>query len=133
MHDERVYAERALMAGARGYVSKVQFDQTVLAAIRRVLGGEMYLSPASVTPAASLATPRQHHIAVRPTDSDRVLIAGGSAAGQAMDSAEMFVPSTNAFEAAPEATATEKPGSRLCGSVRASTDATTERTHARDN
>ena len=44
MHDEAVYAERALRAGARGYVTKQQLDDTVLAAIQRVLGGEMYLS-----------------------------------------------------------------------------------------
>jgi DNA-binding NarL/FixJ family response regulator len=44
MHDEDVYAERALRAGAQGYVTKQQLDDTVLVAIRRVLGGEMYLS-----------------------------------------------------------------------------------------
>jgi len=44
MHDEAVYAERALRAGARGYISKQQLDDTVLVAIRRLLGGEMYLS-----------------------------------------------------------------------------------------
>ena len=44
MHDEAVYAERALRAGARGYVTKQQLDDTLLAAIRRVLNGEMYMS-----------------------------------------------------------------------------------------
>ena len=44
MHDESLYAERALRAGARGYVTKQQLDDTVLIAIRRVLNGEMYLS-----------------------------------------------------------------------------------------
>jgi DNA-binding NarL/FixJ family response regulator len=44
MHDEEVYAERALRAGARGYITKQQLDETVLIAIRRVLDGEMYLS-----------------------------------------------------------------------------------------
>lgn len=46
MHDEALYAERALRAGARGYVTKQQLDETVLLAIRRVLDGEMYLSGA---------------------------------------------------------------------------------------
>jgi len=46
MHDEAVYAERALRAGARGYVTKQQLDATVLVAIRRLLGGEMYMSDA---------------------------------------------------------------------------------------
>ena len=44
MHDESLYAERALRAGARGYVTKQQIDDTVLIAIRRLLNGEMYLS-----------------------------------------------------------------------------------------
>lgn len=44
MHDEAVYAERAIRAGARGYVNKKQLDNTVLLAIRCVLAGETYLS-----------------------------------------------------------------------------------------
>jgi len=44
MHDESVYAERSLRAGARGYVTKQQLDNTVLVAIRRLLDGEMYMS-----------------------------------------------------------------------------------------
>jgi DNA-binding NarL/FixJ family response regulator len=44
MHDESVYAERSLRAGALGYVTKQQLDDTVLVAIRRLLDGEMYLS-----------------------------------------------------------------------------------------
>lgn len=44
MHDEAVYAERVLRAGARGYVTKQQLDDTLLAAVRRVLNGEMYMS-----------------------------------------------------------------------------------------
>jgi len=46
MHDEAIYAERSFRAGARGYVSKQQKDETLLAAIRCVLSGEQYLSPA---------------------------------------------------------------------------------------
>jgi len=44
MHDEMLYAERALRAGARGYVTKQQLDDTVLVAIRRLLDGETYMS-----------------------------------------------------------------------------------------
>lgn len=44
MHDEAVYAERCLKAGARGYVTKQQLDSTVLVAIRRLLDGESYMS-----------------------------------------------------------------------------------------
>ncbi|SRR5579862_981723 len=44
MHDESLYAQRALRAGARGYVTKHQASETVMIAIRRVLQGEVYLS-----------------------------------------------------------------------------------------
>lgn len=44
MHDESVYAERALRAGARGYITKQQLDDKVLAAVRRLLAGETYMS-----------------------------------------------------------------------------------------
>lgn len=44
MHDEAVYAERSLRAGARGYVTKQQLDDTVLTAIRSLLAGETYMS-----------------------------------------------------------------------------------------
>jgi len=43
--DESVYAERALRAGAMGYVMKDQATEEVLGAIRTVLGGKVYLSP----------------------------------------------------------------------------------------
>ena len=44
MHDESLYAERALRAGANGYVTKRQPGAEVVSAIRRVLAGEVYLS-----------------------------------------------------------------------------------------
>jgi DNA-binding NarL/FixJ family response regulator len=46
MHDESVYAERALRAGAMGYVMKSHPAGRVLAAVRRVLGGEIDVSDA---------------------------------------------------------------------------------------
>lgn len=45
MHEESLYAERALRAGARGYVTKHEASENVLAAIREVLSGEIYLNP----------------------------------------------------------------------------------------
>ena len=45
MHDETVYAERSLRAGARGYVTKQQLDATVLVAMRGLLEGGTYMSP----------------------------------------------------------------------------------------
>lgn len=44
MHDESLYAERALRAGASGYITKRQPASEVVTAIRRVLAGEVYLS-----------------------------------------------------------------------------------------
>ena len=44
MHDEALYAERALRAGARGYVMKREASKNVLASIRRVLEGGVYVS-----------------------------------------------------------------------------------------
>ena len=44
MHDESLYAERALRAGANGYVTKRQSGAEVVSAVRRVLAGEVYLS-----------------------------------------------------------------------------------------
>lgn len=44
MHDESHFAERVLRAGGRGYVSKQASSEALLAAIRRVLGGQIHLS-----------------------------------------------------------------------------------------
>lgn len=44
MHDESLYAERALRAGARGFVSKFQPVERVVEALRRILDGRVYLS-----------------------------------------------------------------------------------------
>jgi DNA-binding NarL/FixJ family response regulator len=47
MHSESLYAERALRAGALGYVNKDQATDTILEAIRRVLEGRIWLSEAA--------------------------------------------------------------------------------------
>jgi len=44
MHDEALYAERALHAGARGYMMKRETTKSVLASIRHVLKGGIYVS-----------------------------------------------------------------------------------------
>lgn len=46
MHDEMIYAERALRAGARGYVMKQEAAEQVIAAIRALLRGEFFVSSA---------------------------------------------------------------------------------------
>jgi DNA-binding NarL/FixJ family response regulator len=45
MHDESLFAERALRAGAVGYVSKQEASRTIVQAVRTILAGKLYLSP----------------------------------------------------------------------------------------
>jgi DNA-binding NarL/FixJ family response regulator len=44
MHDESLFAERALRAGAKGYIMKLEPSARILAALRATLGGDLYLS-----------------------------------------------------------------------------------------
>ena len=44
MHDESIYAERALRAGSQGYIMKQEATEKVLVALRRILSGEIYVS-----------------------------------------------------------------------------------------
>ena len=46
MHDETLYAERVLAAGARGYINKQEAQDSIIRAIRQVLSGKVYLSEA---------------------------------------------------------------------------------------
>lgn len=46
MHDESVYAERALAAGARGFLMKHEATERLVSAVRKLLGGGVYLSRA---------------------------------------------------------------------------------------
>jgi DNA-binding NarL/FixJ family response regulator len=65
MHDEMLYAERVLRAGAKGYLTKQDATHSILAGIRRVLAGEIYLNPKTAsTILARLAAGRKS-----PTDS----------------------------------------------------------------
>jgi DNA-binding NarL/FixJ family response regulator len=60
MHDEALYAERALRAGARGYVMKRETTKSVLTAIRRVLEGGVYVSDRVVNRMARrMSSPRK--------------------------------------------------------------------------
>jgi DNA-binding NarL/FixJ family response regulator len=53
MHESPLYAERALRAGATGYVTKRDATRRILPAIRRVLAGETYLSESLAGPLLS--------------------------------------------------------------------------------
>jgi len=63
MHDESLYAERSLRAGARGYINKEEAPTQLMTAIRHVLQGRVYLS--------SRMTDRLLNRSVRGIDADR--------------------------------------------------------------
>jgi DNA-binding NarL/FixJ family response regulator len=75
MHDEALYAERALRAGARGYVMKHETSKSVLASIRRVLGGGTYVSERIVNRMALRLSKSRRPVANSPVErlSDREL------------------------------------------------------------
>jgi DNA-binding NarL/FixJ family response regulator len=61
MHDESLYAERALRAGARGYLMKDSASRNVVAAVRRVLKGEIYLTSKSATHILQVLSNNHNH------------------------------------------------------------------------
>jgi len=75
MHDEALYAERALRAGARGYVMKHETSKNVLTSIRRVIGGDIYVSERIVNRIALRLTSARRPVAGSPVErlSDREL------------------------------------------------------------
>jgi DNA-binding NarL/FixJ family response regulator len=75
MHDELLYAERALRAGAGGYIMKSEATQKVIEAVRAVLGGEVYVSGKVATLLAQKLIGGRKHDAVLPVAelSDREL------------------------------------------------------------
>jgi DNA-binding NarL/FixJ family response regulator len=75
MHDEALYAERALRAGARGYVMKHETSKSVLASIRRVLAGGVYVSERIVNRMALRLSSSRRPVASSPVErlSDREL------------------------------------------------------------
>lgn len=44
MHDENIYAERSVRAGANGYIMKCEASENIIKAIRKIIAGELYLS-----------------------------------------------------------------------------------------
>ncbi|HEU6449319.1 MAG TPA: response regulator transcription factor [Verrucomicrobiae bacterium] len=53
MHDESLHAERAIRAGASGYISKLESPEKVMDAVRRILSGEIYWSEKAAAEVAS--------------------------------------------------------------------------------
>ena len=75
MHEESLYAERALRAGARGYITKYEASSRVLAALREVLRGEIYLEPQTMARIVKRAVGGKHDEQLNPIArlSDREL------------------------------------------------------------
>jgi DNA-binding NarL/FixJ family response regulator len=75
MHDESLYAERALRAGAKGYIMKQEPPAELIRAIRRVLRGEIYVSQSFAGQMLTKLTGGQSQTAASPVDqlSDREL------------------------------------------------------------
>ncbi|THB81748.1 MAG: DNA-binding response regulator [Desulfobacteraceae bacterium] len=46
MHDESLHAERCILAGAKGYIMKQEASESVVTAVRQIISGNIYVSPA---------------------------------------------------------------------------------------
>lgn len=68
MHDESLYAERVIRAGARGYITKQEATRSILQAVRTVIAGGIYLNPQITTQMIDRFT------SVRPVTSPSVQI-----------------------------------------------------------
>jgi len=53
MHDESLYAERAIRAGASGYISKQEASKKIIEAVRKILAGQIYWSEKAAAQVAS--------------------------------------------------------------------------------
>jgi DNA-binding NarL/FixJ family response regulator len=104
MHDESVYAERALRAGAMGYVMKHEPAKIVKAAIQKVLGGDMHLSEkmaSRVINRLMRGLPQQPNSPVE-TLSDRELqvfrmLGQGQGVRQIAEAIGVTIPTVNSF------------------------------------
>jgi DNA-binding NarL/FixJ family response regulator len=75
MHDESLYAERVIRAGALGYITKQEATRSVLVAIRRVLDGNIYLNERIATQIISRLAASGATVAASPAEllADREL------------------------------------------------------------
>ncbi len=105
MHEESLYAERALRAGAMGYVMKQEPAKTVKIAIRKVLGGDIHLSDKmSATMLAKFMLGGRTNQPVSPIEtlSDRELevfrmLGEGKATRQIAEELDLTITTINSF------------------------------------
>jgi DNA-binding NarL/FixJ family response regulator len=104
MHDESLYAERALRAGALGYVMKNQPARIVKAAISKVLGGEIFLSEKMSTSVLGKLLRGKSEMPVSPIEqlSDRELevfqmLGEGKPSRQIAEDLNLTIPTIHSF------------------------------------
>jgi DNA-binding NarL/FixJ family response regulator len=104
MHEESLYAERALRAGAMGYVMKNEPAKTVTAAIHSVLRGEMYLSQKMSSSVISKFMRGETEVSMSPLEmlSDRELevfrmLGQGKGTRQIAQDLELSIPTIQSF------------------------------------
>jgi DNA-binding NarL/FixJ family response regulator len=106
MHDESLYAERALRAGAMGYVMKHEPTKVVMAAISKVLGGDIFLSEKMSTSMLAKLMRGKSEEMVSPIEqlSDRELevfqmLGQGKGTRQIAEELNLTIPTINSFRA----------------------------------
>ncbi|MDB6121679.1 MAG: Two component transcriptional regulator, LuxR family [Pedosphaera sp.] len=106
MHDESLYAERALRAGAMGYVMKHEPAKTVKAAICKVLGGDIHLSERMSTSMLSklMRGKGEKPVSALETLSDRELevfkmLGQGKGTRQIAEELDLSIATINSFRA----------------------------------
>lgn len=73
MHDDKIYAERAIMAGAKGYIMKSEVEENIVNAIRNVLKDQLYLrSEASLEIISKVLHGTSEHSEESRSSSDRL-------------------------------------------------------------
>jgi len=104
MHNESLYAERALRAGALGYVMKNEPARTVKAAILKVLGGDIFLSDKMSASVLSRMMHGKHEPPVSPVEqlSDRELqvfqmLGEGKTSRQIAEELDLTIPTIHSF------------------------------------
>lgn len=104
MHDESLYAERALRAGAMGYLMKHEPADIVKLALRKALKGEIYLSERMSSSMLSRVVAGKSEQAASPIDalSDRELevfqmLGQGKSVRQIAEDLELSIPTINSF------------------------------------
>ena len=104
MHNESLYAERALRAGALGYVMKSEPARTVKAAIIKVLGGDIFLSEKMSAAVLSRMIHGKNEPLVSPVEqlSDRELqvfqmLGEGKSSRQIAEELDLTIPTIHSF------------------------------------